>query len=170
MDAPTGSVSPCCEAKELCRQEICDKGISIWNVFDEATMHTDAWSSDEEHEPLPHRQGDEAEAERMLRKRKQLGRKRYVEIWDQLLFFSQGVFGNNGVAWALLVHNRPSCCQGVGDAATRTRACELIVKLHWRTFPKRPAKSRWTETGLCLAHDRTGFVWHVRYALHDRFQ
>ena len=86
-------------------------------------------------------------------KRKHWGRKRYVDIWDQFLEFSQGLFGDNAVAWALThVYNSPSCCHGLDHAAMRTRACELIVKLHWGTIPKRLAK----------AHDRTGCVWHVR--------
>ena len=37
----------------------------------------------------------------------------------------------------------------------RTRACELIVKLHWRTIPKRLAKSKWTWTRPCLD-------WHMK--------
>ena len=98
MDAPTDNMSPNSEAHELCRQAIRDYNISNWNAFDEATMHTDAWSSDKEHEPLPHRQGEEAEAEKVLRKRKQWGRKRFVEKWDQLLEFVPGIFGGSGVA------------------------------------------------------------------------
>ena len=92
MDAPTGNMSPNSEAEELCRLEIRDCSISNWNAFDEATMRIDAWSSDE---PLPHRQGEEVEAERMLRQRKQLGRKRYVDMWDQFLVFFQGHCGAN---------------------------------------------------------------------------
>ena len=67
MDDPTGNMSPK-EAEKLCRQEVRDYSISIWNACDEATMRTDAWSSDEEHD----RQGEEAEAERMLRTRQQV--------------------------------------------------------------------------------------------------
>ena len=63
----------------------------------DATMRTDAWSSDEEHEPLPHRQGVEVEVERMLR----WGRKRCVDMWDTFLEFFQGLFGDAGVEQAL---------------------------------------------------------------------
>ena len=56
-DTPIGNMSPNSEAEDLRRQEIRDHSISNWNAFDEATMRTDAWSSDEEHYPLPHRQG-----------------------------------------------------------------------------------------------------------------
>ena len=48
------------------------------------------------------------------------------------------------------MHNSPPCCHGLDHAATRIRACELIVKLPWRTIQKRPAKSKWAKSGLCL--------------------
>ena len=92
MDAPIGNMSPNSEAEELCRQDIRDYSISNWSAFDEATVRTDAWSSDEEHEPLPRLQGEETQAERMLRQRKRWDRKRYVGIWDQLLEFCPGLF------------------------------------------------------------------------------
>ena len=57
MDAPSGNRSPNSEAEELCRQEIRDYNITNWSAFDEVTMRTDAWSSDEKREPLPHRHG-----------------------------------------------------------------------------------------------------------------
>ena len=85
MDAPTGNTSPNSEAEELCHQFA--TRFRNWNAFDEKTMCTDARSSDEDHEPLPHRQGEEAGVEGMFRKRKQWGRKRYVEIWDQFMEF-----------------------------------------------------------------------------------
>ena len=56
-------------------------------------MRTDAWSSDEEEE-----EGEEAEAGRLLRHRKQWGRKRYVEILNRLLDCFHGLFDDNGVA------------------------------------------------------------------------
>ena len=124
MDALIGNMSPTSEAKELCRQEIRDHSISNWNAFDEATMRTDAWSSDEEHEPLPHRQG---EAER--------------EWWP--LSRRRSRIGPH-------VRNSPSCSHGLDLAAKRTRACELIFNLHWRTIPKRRVKSEWTKTEPCL--------------------
>ena len=80
MDAPTGNMSPNSEAEGLCR-ETRDYSISNWNASDDATMRTGAWRSDEEHEPLPHRHGEEAQR----RERKHWGRKLYVEIWDQFL-------------------------------------------------------------------------------------
>ena len=52
------------------------------------------------------------------------------------------------------MHKRSSCCHGLDHAATWTRACELIVKLHWRVILKRLAKSKWTRTGSCLD-------WHM---------
>ena len=64
MDASTGNMSPNSEAEELCREETRDCSIYNWNAFDEATMRTDAWSSDEEHEPLPHRQGERRQRRR----------------------------------------------------------------------------------------------------------
>ena len=104
--------------------------ISKWSAFDEATMRTDARSSDEEHEPLPHRQGEEAEAERMLESGKQWGRRRYVEISDQFLEFL------SRASSATMESHRPSRAQesimlsrGLDLATTRTRACELFVKV-----------------------------------------
>ena len=94
MYAPGCNMSPNSEAEELCRQEIRDCSISNWNAFDEATMRTDAWSSDQEHEPLPHRQGEEAEAERMLRKTSG------VANGTNSLRCFQGLFGDSGVAQA----------------------------------------------------------------------
>ena len=44
------------------------------------------------------------------------------------------------------MHNRPSRSHGLDVASTRTRSCELIVKLHWRTIP-RLVKPKLTETG-----------------------
>ena len=112
MDAPIGNMSPNFEAEELCRQEMRDCSISNWKAVDEATMRTDAWSSDEEHEPLPHRHGEEAEAERMLRKRKQWGRIRYVEIWDPILqSFSRA-------SLAIAESHRPSRAQVVHRVTT----------------------------------------------------
>ena len=56
------------------------------------------------------------------------------------------------------MHNRPSCCHGLDDAATWARACELTVVVHcmlcWRVIPQRPARSKWTKTGPCLD-------WHM---------
>ena len=92
----------------LCRQEIRDYKISNWNAFDEATMRTDAWSSDEEHEPLPHRQGEEACAEIMLRERKQWGRKRYVEMWGRFLEFCPGPLWRKRSRTSPHVHNKQS--------------------------------------------------------------
>ena len=68
------------------------------------------------------------------------------------------------------MHNRPSRSHGLDVASTRTRSCELIVKLHWRTIPRlvKPKVDR-DRTTLGLAHDRTERVWHVRY-LRDRLQ
>ena len=58
MDAPVGNMFP--------NSEIRAHSIRNWNAFKEATMRTDAWSSDEEHEPSSHRQGEAAEAKRTL--------------------------------------------------------------------------------------------------------
>ena len=55
MDSPTGNMSPKSEAEGQCHQEIRDCITSNWNALDEATMRTDAWRSDAECEPLPHR-------------------------------------------------------------------------------------------------------------------
>ena len=148
MDTPTGNRSPNSEAEELCRQFA--TSYRTWNAFDEKTMCMDARSSDEDHEPLPHRQGEEAGAEGMFRKRKQWSRKRYVEIWDQFLEFFPRPRSRIGPH----VHRSSSCCHGLDHAATWTRACELIVKLHWRVILRRPAKSKWTRTGSCLD-------WHM---------
>ena len=130
MDVRSGNMPPNYEAEDLRRQ---------------ATMRTDAWSRDEEHEPSPHRQGEEAEAEaeRVLRRRKQWVRKRSVKILDQSLDFCSRASRSR---IRLHVRNGPPS-HGFDLAATRTRACELVAKLHWRTFPKRPAKS---QVGLAL--------------------
>ena len=54
MDALIGNVAPNSEAEKGCRQEIRDYSLASWNVFDLATIRADAWSSDEQHEPVPH--------------------------------------------------------------------------------------------------------------------
>ena len=113
MDTLAGNMSPNSEAEEMCRQEIRDCSISNRNAFDEATIHTDVWISDEEHEPLAHRHGEEAEAEIMLRKRKQWRRKRYVEIWDQFVEFVPGPLWRQRSRIGPHVHNSPSCCPGL---------------------------------------------------------
>ena len=120
MDTPTSYMSPNSEAEELCRQEIRYYSISKRNAFDEATMRTDAWSSDEEREPLTKRQGEEAEVEKILRKRMRWGRKRYVEIWDQFLVFFPGPLWRQRSRMGPHVHSGPSCCFGLDHAATRT--------------------------------------------------
>ena len=153
MGAPTGNMSLCRqEIMSLCHQEIRDYN-SNWNAVDEATMRADAWSSDKKHELLPHRQGEEAEAERMVRKRKQWGRKRYVETWDQFLHIVPKA------SLATTESHRPSRAHISPYVApcmmTRTRARELIVKLHWGTIPKWLAKSKWTWTRPCLD-------WHMK--------
>ena len=70
------------------------------------------------------------------------------------------------------VHNLPSCNHELDFAATRTRVCELIVKLHWRNIPNKPAKSTWKKerTMSGLAHGRTVCIWHVRHTLHERLK
>ena len=68
IDAPTGNMSPTSEAEECCQR---DSRHLHQRLERFRRSDVDAWSSDEEHEPPPHRQGEEAEAERMLRKRKQ---------------------------------------------------------------------------------------------------
>ena len=67
IDALVGNMAPNSEAEEPGRPEIRDCSSSSWNACDEATMLMEAWSSDEEHEPLPHRQGEEAVVELRVR-------------------------------------------------------------------------------------------------------
>ena len=65
-------------------------------------MRTDAWSSDEEHEPLLHRQGEQSERRRECFESESSGsRRRYVWIWDQFLKFFKSLFTDNRVASAL---------------------------------------------------------------------
>ena len=73
------------------------QSISNWKAFDNSTMRKDAWSSDEEHEPLPHRQGEEAETEKNASKAKAVWSTRFgTNSWSVF----QGLFGDNGVAQA----------------------------------------------------------------------
>ena len=166
-------MSPNSEQEELYRQETRDQSIIIWNAFDEATMRTDAWSSDEEHEPLTHRQGDEAEAERMLRNAKTDGIANGTwRLGTNSWSLFQGLFGDNGkVAQTLactIVHHVVKKGLVMQRRGPRTRACGFDRQVALENDSERGLRNQsGTTTGPCLdwhvaAHDDT---WPVRYDL-----
>ena len=130
MDAPVGNMFPNSEIRAHSHQKLervrrSDDAHGTRGAAMRSTSH------------CPHRQGEWAEEERMLRKRKHTSR----------FETNSGSFPRS--PWrqrtrtSPQVHNRPSCDHELDFAATRTRVCELIAKLHWRNIPNKPAKSTW---------------------------
>ena len=155
MNAPTGNTSPNSEAEELCRQEIRDYIASAFGKF--STKRRCARTRGVATRSTSQCRIDGARRQRRrecFASERSGGRRRYVEIWDQFLEFVPGPLRRERSRIGPHVHNSPPCCHGLDHAATRTRACELIVKLPWRTIQKRSAKSKWTKTELCLD-------WHM---------
>ena len=157
-------MAPNSKAERLWSQEIRDYSISRWSAFDEATVRTDAWSSERGARATAASTGRGGRGGVNASKAKAVGLRR--DLGSVLRVFRELLWRQR--TWKRShVHDSPSCCHGLDLAATRARAQVALENDSEEACEIKVDKDR-TMHG--LAHDRTGCVWHVRYVLRDGLQ